>query len=648
MSFPRITMQATVLLALTFTFAQIQTASAASNQSVQHLTRVGTTTIKAGPVGSGAFQLPEIVNQDDAVGLKGDAAIAPGASGAAASFLGRRTNLMIPSKQAGQRALLSGSALVSGAASVSAASPKLPLNEPVAHSSTVVNYQDNTFIGFDGLSNIDQRTANNGNQFSLEPPDQGLCAGNGFVVEAVNDVIQVYDKVGNPLTGAEDLNSFFGLAPQIIRGTPNVIGPFLSDPRCYYDSQTKRWFVTELDEDNGNNTGATGRNYNLIAVSQTSDPTGSFVVFQYDVTDDGLNGTPNHGACPCFGDQPLLGADKYGIYQSTNEFSATTFNGAQIYAISKSRLVAAADGNTSNPVLVIQVDASQELVPFGGESYSIQPSTSPTPTSEEDANGVEYFLSALQFGNPGYEVYDNRIAVWGLTNTKTLNTNFPILNLAFNVIHSETYGQPDPATQKAGPIPLGTSLGDPLELLNTNDDRMNQVIYSNGILYSGVNSKLKVGGASQTGAAWFAVQPNFVGPNLNANMVNQGYIAVTKNNVIFPSVGVDRDGDGAIVYTLTGPNYFPSVAYTPLSDVTASQLVHIAGAGEGPDDGFTGYPQEGGSNGVARWGDYSAASWDGERMWFAGEYIPEACTVNAPPCREVLFNWGTFVGSIQP
>ena len=229
-------MQAAALLAITFTFAQVQTVSAASNQSVQHLTRIGTTTIKAGPLGSGAFQFPEIVNQDDAVGLKGDAAIAPGATGV--SFLNRRTNLMIPSKEAGQRASLSGSALVSGAASVSAASPTLPLNEPVAHSSTVVNFQDNTFIGFDGLSNIDQRTANNGNQFSLEPPDQGLCAGNGFVVEAVNDVIRVYDKVGNPLTGAEDLNSFFGLAPQIIRGTPAIAGPFLSDPRCYYDGQT--------------------------------------------------------------------------------------------------------------------------------------------------------------------------------------------------------------------------------------------------------------------------------------------------------------------------------------------------------------------------------------------------------------------------
>jgi hypothetical protein len=632
MSFPRTVLQVAILLATTFVFAQSQTKSAAQKvapvQGIQHLTLVGTTAIKGGPLGSGTYAAPELGSQVD-TGLEGEAA--------RASNLRRRSNLPIPSKEAARLGLVPRSANT----------PGLPLHEPVAHSSIVVDYQDSGFIGFNGLNNIDQRTANNGNQYSLEPPDQGLCAGNGFVVETVNDVIRVFDKQGNPLTGVEDLNSFFGLAPAIIRGNPSIIGPFIGDPRCLYDAQTKRWFVTVFDEDTGNNTGATGRFYNLLAVSQTSDPTGAFTTFQYDVTDDGLDGTPYHGGCPCFGDQPLLGADKYGVYQATNEFGAT-FNGAQIYAISKAKLVAAADSATPVLPLVVHIDASQELVPFGGLSYSIQPATSPSPTTYENAlNGVEYFLSALQFGNPGYEVYDNRIAVWALTNTKTLNTNFPVLTLSFNVIHSETYGQPDSASQKPGPIPLGASLGDSLEQVQTNDDRMNQVIYSNGILYSGVNSKLKVGGASQTGAAWFAVQPSFTGPTLNGSIVNQGYVAVSGNNVIFPSVGVDKDGDGAIVFTLVGPSYFPSVAYSPVNDLSVSQLIHIAGAGQGPEDGFTGYPQYGG-NGAARWGDYSAATWDGERMWFAGEYIPTACDVNAPPCREVLFNWGSFVGSILP
>lgn len=619
-------MGALLLLASPFTFAKSQKAP----QSIEHMTVLHTAAIHANPVGSGAFAAPEFDSQVD-VGLKG----------AAASSLrsARRSNLPIPGK---------GSSASRAAASLNSSS--LPLPEPVAPSSTVVPWESTKFIGFEGLNNIDQRTANNGNQFSLEPPDQALCAGNGFVVEAVNDVIRVFDKSGNALTGAEDLNSFFGLAPQFIRKpNPNddIVGPFLSDPKCFYDHQTKRWFVSELEIDNGNNTGATGRDYNLLAVSQTSDPTSAFTVFQYDVTNDGQNGTPNHGGCPCFGDQPLLGADKYGVYQSTNEFGAVTFNGAQIYAISKAQLVAAASSGTSNLPVVVHIDASQQLVPFGGESYTIQPALTAGFHSYETAlNGVEYFLSALQFGNPGFETFDNRIAVWALTNTKSLSKSSPVLTLSFNIVKTETYGQPDPAMQKPGEIPLGASLGDPLELIATNDDRMNQVTYSQGLLYGAVNSKLKVGGATQTGIAWFAVDPDFNGPTLTGTIAHQGYVAVTGNNVIFPSVGVDADSDGAIAFTLVGPNYFPSAAYSILDKGKVFKLVHVAGAGEDPEDGFSGYPQFGG-NGVARWGDYSAATSDGERVWFASEYIPEACSVNAPPCREALFNWGTFVASVH-
>ena len=51
---------------------------------------------------------------------------------------------------------------------------------------------------FQGLNLHDQRFANGGNQFSVEPPDQALCAGNGFVLEAVNDVMQVYNTGGDP------------------------------------------------------------------------------------------------------------------------------------------------------------------------------------------------------------------------------------------------------------------------------------------------------------------------------------------------------------------------------------------------------------------------------------------------------------------
>jgi hypothetical protein len=650
----RIGLVAVVLLAvaLAFSFTQERAtgASAAAPQSVQHLTRIGTSTVHATAIGSGAVADPEIDNPPelgDAPGIK------PGASAAAAlihpfslpqsSQPTHRANYRIPSKEAARRGVTANSA-------AKQSSSAFPPPEPNVPASFVVGFQAPGFHGFNGLSHVDQRTANGGNQFSLEPPDQGLCAGNGFVVETVNDVIEVYNQQGLPLTGVEDMNTFWGFAAAIVRNPNpalNIFGPFVSDPKCYYDHQTQRWFVSELAQDNGNNVGATGRNLNLLAVSLTGDPTQGFAIFSYDVTDDGLNGTPNHAGCPCFGDQPLLGADKFGVYQTTNEFG-NFFNGAQIYVISKEQLIDAADGTGPLP-LVIAIDASQQLVPFGGLSYSIQPATSPSggdwDNDQEGAikYGAEYFLSALQF----IDTFDNRIAVWALTNTRSLDSKAPTLTLSFAVLKSETYGQPNPANQKTGDNPLGTVFGEPVGQLNTNDDRMNQVVFANGILYGGVNSLLKVGGAEQQGLAWFGVKPHFDGPTLKGKVVRQGYVGVKGNDVLFPSLGINSEGNGVIAFTLAGNGYFPSAAYTDVIEGYGLPFVHVAGAGQDPDDGFTIYKAEGG-NGVGRWGDYSAAVADGERIWMANEYIPKACSGLSLPCRTSLANWGTFFSTVHP
>jgi hypothetical protein len=49
-------------------------------------------------------------------------------------------------------------------------------------------------FGFEGLNHYQQRCSRGGNQFSVEPPDQGLCVGNGDVVE----VIVVLARVSSP------------------------------------------------------------------------------------------------------------------------------------------------------------------------------------------------------------------------------------------------------------------------------------------------------------------------------------------------------------------------------------------------------------------------------------------------------------------
>jgi hypothetical protein len=502
------------------------------------------------------------------------------------------------------------------------------------------------FSGFNGLSHYDSRTASGGNQFSLEPPDQGLCVGNGYVVEPINDVIAVYDTRGNIVAGPEALNAFYGYLPAINR-TTFEFGPFLTDPRCLYDAQTRRWFLTELTLDQDPDTGEfTGTTHVDIAVSKTANPTGAWTIFQLPTTNDGNDGTPSHPNCPCLGDQPLIGADANGFYISTNEFPwAGGFNGAQIYAMSKWRLAAAATGGPTPTVAMIDAGALATPDP-GGLWYSIQPATSPAGDrgngigrgrdGQGGDNGTEYFLSALDF----FGGSDNRIAAWALSNTRSLNGTTPSVTLTNVVIGGESYASTYPwgVSQKAGPTPLGTALGEGLELLDANDDRMNQVVYAGGLLWSGVNTL--VGDGSRTGVAYFAVKPSWHHGSLGASMAGQGYVSLANDNVLFPSIAVNSAGDAAMSFTVSGPDYFPSTGYAMVSPGHAG-AVHIAGAGAGPEDGFTGYEAYGG-DGIARWGDYSAAVADENgNLWLAGEYIP-----GGP--RTTLANWGTFISRIRP
>ena len=69
--------------------------------------------------------------------------------------------------------------------------PKKPLDAATVASSLIATANPDLVVSPNGLTHRDQRLANGGNQFSLEPPDQGLCAGGGFVVETVNSVIRV-------------------------------------------------------------------------------------------------------------------------------------------------------------------------------------------------------------------------------------------------------------------------------------------------------------------------------------------------------------------------------------------------------------------------------------------------------------------------
>ena len=530
-------------------------------------------------------------------------------------------------------------------------------------------------VSFDGLNLRDQRTANGGNQFTVEPPDQGLCTGNGFILETVNDVLRVFDTTGNPVSDVVDLNTFYGYAPAINR-TTGKFGPSVFDPSCLYDADVQRWFHLAATLETKKATGElTGKARLDLAVSDSSDPTGTWTIYKIPVQNDGTQGTPNHRCSlgPCLGDYPHLGADAYGFYISTNEYSlfGPEFKSALIYAFSKRELA-----SVPPKVTLHQFDTKGEG--FDDQpGFTVWPSISPQGSASTANGGTEFFLSSdageEASGVPG-GTRSNRLLVWQLTNTSSLDSPKPDLELSNQILKVGRYSAPLPAEQKKGPFPLGQCVNDTkrptpfgkgcwqyfftvepahdevLASLDSGDTRMQQVWYADGKLFGALNTGVKINDDSQAGIEWFVVDP------AAGQVVNTGYLALADTNLIYPAIATDAAGAGVMAFTLVGENDHPSAAYATI-DATGVGAVQVVAAGVGTQDGFTGYKAFVGDPPRPRWGDYGAADFDGTNLWIASEYINQTCTLNeylADPLgacggtRVALGNWATRISQVTP
>lgn len=502
---------------------------------------------------------------------------------------------------------------------------------------------------FEGLNHRASRLADGGNQFSGEPSDQGLCVGNGYIVESVNSAIRVYDAAtGAAVTPTLSLNELYGFASTFVR--PNgPFGPFTFDVSCHYDADSNRWYHLAVDLDQNPVTGAfTGLNFLDLAVSQTGDPTGAWNVYRIPGMNDGTMGTPNHGCSgPCFADFPHIGVDKNGVYISTNEFPffANGFIGAQVYAISKTALASGAA--TINVSLFNTADADLQVGP-NQPGFTLWPALSTANQFAGEQGGTNYFVSSnAVFTNDG--VSDEMI-VWALSNTKSLNTANPATRLTHTVVASQNYAVPPAATQKVGDIPFGNLSGFVTPgVLDTSDSRVLDARYGNGKLWAVLGTAADVGGADRSGIGWFIFNPKVNASGVSASITSQGILALADEYLSYPTMAVTSSGRGVIGFTRVGENLFPSVGYASIDAVAGVGEVHMIKEGNAPQDGFTEY------GGRPRWGDYGAAAVDGGDIYLANQYIEQGpCTVtellttNCNGTRTLFANWSTRVTKLTP
>jgi len=205
---------------------------------------------------------------------------------------------------------------------------------------------------------------------------------------------------------------------------------------------------------------------------------------------------------------------------------------------------------------------------------------------------------------------------------------------------------------------------------DSNDSRMQQVMYANGKLFGALDTALNPDGdaVQRAGIAWYVVNP-FAG-----KVVTQGYLGAAGYDFTYPAIGVTASGRGVMAFTATGDTVYPSAAFASI-DANAgvgSWSVVTGGQGAAQDDGFTSYKSQVGNPPRTRWGDYGAAAVDGNSIWIASEYIAHACdyatwggrffgatsgdnklgTCAAAPgeagLRTALANWSTRISQFVP
>ncbi|MCX6360543.1 MAG: hypothetical protein NT029_12075 [Armatimonadetes bacterium] len=205
-----------------------------------------------------------------------------------------------------------------------------------------------------GFPGVDRRKS------GTEPPDSVGAMGPAHYLQLVNCLASVYDRSGAQVGSSVSLAAFFAADG----GYPhNGIG----NPRVIYDRLTSRFFAAALEF--GDPYGA--NNQVLLAVSRTSDPTGSWDRYVIPV-----------GEKTGLSDYPTLGVDAEGVYVGITIVGASSVY-TRIAATAKAPLVAASPSLGSvwvsaditdmygTPVPAVNMDAA----PVGGRAWFAASST---------------------------------------------------------------------------------------------------------------------------------------------------------------------------------------------------------------------------------------------------------------------------------
>jgi len=422
---------------------------------------------------------------------------------------------------------------------------------------------DTTIRNFDGMGNIGGSV----------PPDTHGDVGFNHYFQVINSSYSIYNKSGVKIFGP-------AVSSSVWAGMPNNTNS--GDAVVLFDEQANRWIFSQFSLPFGSSTAPF---YQMIAVSQTPDPMGSWYRWSYE-----FNALP---------DYPKFGVWPDGYYMSSNNFGvggAGFTNGA--YSYDRTAMLA---GSPS----------AQRI------SFTVSPGADGSVTfMPADCDG-----SFPPVGTPNYFTYirtggTQRLGIYEFHSDWTTPANSTFANLThLNVTPFISLGWGDGIPQKESPQLLET-LGDRL-MYRTQYRQFNG--YSSMVLNHSVGT-----GLESAGIRWYELRNTGTGWNIYQQST---YAPADGNSRWMGSIAQDTAGTISLGYSISSASMYPGIRYTgriktdPLNQMTIMERTIVNGGGS----------QTGIWSGRSRWGDYSAMSIDPSSpttFWFTTEYYASTSSSN--------------------
>src|SRR6267378_4072366 len=435
--------------------------------------------------------------------------------------------------------------------------------DAVLQTSTLANISTTAGVNFEGV-------AANGSA----PPDTNGSAGTTQFVEWVNTEFAVYDKTGKLLLGpvaGNTLWSGFG-GPCQTNNDGDII--------VLFDKLNNRWVMSQLSITGG------PPYYQCVAVSTTSDATGSFARYAF--------------AQPGFNDYPKLGVWPGAYYVSYNLFNntGTTFLGPRICAMDATAMRAGSAATQQ----CFQLANTHGLLPSDVDG------TTPPPAGEPA------FFLGFNVNNLG------SLDLWKLHVDFTTPANSTLTGPANLAVA--------PFNEACGGGTCVPQSGTSQQLDSLGDRVMYRLAYRNFGSHESLVVNHSITAGSVVGVRWYEIQS----PAANPVVFQSGTFAPDSSYRWMGSIAMDKAGNIALGYSVSSSSLHPAIRYTgrvpgdPLGTMeTETSII------EGPGSQ---------TNFLHRWGDYSSMSVDPVddcTFWYSSEYLPS----------DGSFNWRTRIASFK-